>query len=41
VAAPLKAKHNGKILRDHWIELWKREATVDYFAFKPFEVGIP
>jgi len=30
-------EHNGKIPRDHWIELWEREAIIDYFDRHPLE----
>lgn len=30
-------EHNGKIPRDHWIELWEREAIIAYFDQHPLE----
>ena len=30
-------EHNGKIPRDHWIELWERQAIIDYFDQHPLE----
>ena len=30
-------EHNAKIPRDHWTELWEREAIVDYFDRHPLE----
>jgi len=30
-------EHNGKIPRDHWLELWERAAIVDYFDQHPLE----
>lgn len=30
-------EHNAKIPRDHWIELWEREAIVAYFDQHPLE----
>lgn len=30
-------EHNGKIPRDHWIELWERAAIIDYFDQHPLE----
>ena len=30
-------EHNGKIPRDHWIELWERDAIIAYFDQHPLE----
>jgi putative transposase len=30
-------EHNGKIPRDHWIDLWEREAIIAYFDQHPLE----
>lgn len=30
-------EHNGKVPRDHWIELWERQAILDYFDKNPLE----
>jgi putative transposase len=30
-------EHNGKIPRDHWLELWERAAIVEYFDQHPLE----
>ena len=30
-------EHNAKIPRDHWTELWERQAIIDYFDQHPLE----
>jgi transposase InsO family protein len=30
-------EHNGKVPRDHWVELWEREAIITYFDQHPLE----
>jgi transposase InsO family protein len=30
-------EHNGKVPRDHWIDLWEREKIIDFHALNPLE----